>query len=73
MLRAALAGFGPAYLAEDQVRPHLDAGRLVRVLADWCRHFPGYYLDYPDRRQPTAAFSRCWSRHCATGDEGVPG
>jgi DNA-binding transcriptional LysR family regulator len=57
MLDAALDGFGLAYLPEDQVQAHLDAGRLVRVLADWCPPFPGYRLYYPSRRQPTPAFA----------------
>jgi DNA-binding transcriptional LysR family regulator len=56
-LDAALAGFGLAYLPEDQVRTHLAEGRLVRVLADWCPPFPGYHLYYPSRRQPRPAFA----------------
>lgn len=56
-LSAALAGFGLAYLPEDQVRPHLADGRLVRVLADWCPPYSGYHLYYPSRRQPTPAFA----------------
>ena len=57
MLDAALAGFGLAYLPEDEVRAHLADGRLVRVLADWCPPFSGYHLYYPSRRQPTPAFA----------------
>jgi len=57
MLDAALAGFGLAYLPEDSVQEHLAAGRLVRVLADWCPPYPGYHLYYPSRRQPTPAFA----------------
>ncbi len=56
-LNAALAGFGLAYLPEDQVQPHIAEGRLVRVLADWCPPYPGYHLYYPSRRQHTAAFA----------------
>ena len=56
-LNAALAGFGLAYLPEDQAQPHLDDGRLIRVLADWCPPFSGYHLYYPSRRQPTPAFA----------------
>ena len=52
-----LAGHGLAYLPEDQVKPHLADGRLVRVLDDWCAPFPGYHLYYPSRRQPTPAFA----------------
>jgi DNA-binding transcriptional LysR family regulator len=57
MLMAARAGIGLAYLTEQQVRPDLDSGQLVRVLADWCPPFPGYHLYYPSRRQPTQAFA----------------
>ncbi len=54
---AALAGFGLAYLPEDQVQDDLTRGRLERVLADWCEPFSGYHLYYPSRRQPTSAFT----------------
>ena len=57
ILDAALAGFGLAYLPEDQVQTHIADGRLVRVLADWCPPFSGYHLYYPSRRQPTPAFA----------------
>ena len=57
MLNAALAGFGLAYLAQDQVQPHLDGGRLVQVLADWCPPYPGHHLYYPSRRQQSPAFA----------------
>lgn len=57
MTEAALAGFGLAYLAQDQVQPHLDSGRLVRVLVDWCPPFPGHHIYYPSRRQQSPAFS----------------
>jgi DNA-binding transcriptional LysR family regulator len=56
-LNAALAGFGLAYLPEDQIQAQLADGRLIRVLADWCPPFPGYHLYYPSRRQPTPAFA----------------
>ncbi|MGC4029330.1 MAG: LysR family transcriptional regulator [Steroidobacteraceae bacterium] len=54
---AALAGLGVAYLPEEEFAPHIEEGRLVRVLEDWCDPFAGYYLYYPSRRQPSAAFS----------------
>jgi DNA-binding transcriptional LysR family regulator len=54
---AAVAGLGIAFLPEDEFAPHLEEGRLVRVLEDWCPPFPGYYLYYPSRRQPSPAFS----------------
>ncbi|SFD00310.1 LysR family transcriptional regulator [Collimonas sp. OK412] len=55
-LRAALAGFGLAFLPEDMVLEHVDAGHLVRVLEDWCAPFAGYHLYYPSRRQASPAF-----------------
>jgi DNA-binding transcriptional LysR family regulator len=57
MLHAALAGFGLAYLPEGLVQPHINKGRLKRVLEDWCPPYPGYHLYYPSRRQPSAAFA----------------
>jgi DNA-binding transcriptional LysR family regulator len=56
-LNAVLAGFGLAYLPEDQVQGYVADGRLIRVLADWCPPFPGYHLYYPSRRQHTPAFA----------------
>jgi DNA-binding transcriptional LysR family regulator len=54
---AALAGFGLAYLPEDQVQEYLADGRLIRVLDDWCPPFSGYHLYYPGRRQHAPAFA----------------
>lgn len=54
---AALAGLGIAYLPEEEFEPHLQEGRLMRVLEDWCPPFAGYYLYYPSRRQPSPAFT----------------
>jgi DNA-binding transcriptional LysR family regulator len=56
-LTAVLAGFGLAYLPEDLVQPHVDQGKLTRVLGDWCPPFPGYHLYYASRRQSSPAFS----------------
>ncbi|MBE1161994.1 LysR family transcriptional regulator [Dyella acidiphila] len=58
ILAASLAGFGLAYIPEDMVRPHIEAGRLQQVLDDWCPLFSGYHLYYPSRRQPSPAFAR---------------
>jgi DNA-binding transcriptional LysR family regulator len=33
------------------------AGRLKRVLEDWCLPYSGYHLFYPSRRQSSAAFA----------------
>jgi DNA-binding transcriptional LysR family regulator len=57
MLTAARAGFGLAYLTEQQCQADIESGRLVRVLADWCPPFSGYHLYYPSRRQQTQAFA----------------
>ena len=54
---AALLGFGIAFVPEDAVTLELTDGRLVQVLDEWCPHFPGYYLYYPNRRQHTTAFA----------------
>lgn len=56
-LGAVLAGFGLAYLPEDQVKKPLADGRLIRVLADWCPPFSGYHLYYPSRRQQSPALA----------------
>lgn len=58
IVRAAAAGFGLAFVMEDQAKALINSGRLVEVLSDWSPPFPGYYLYYPSRRQPIAAFSR---------------
>src|SRR5437870_9694740 len=57
MPKAALAGFGLAYVPEDVAQPHLAQGRLKRVLDDWCPPFPGYHLYYPSRRHSSPAFA----------------
>ena len=56
ILEATLEGFGIAHLPDTQVRPLIDSGRLVEVLADWAEPFAGYHLYYPSRRQATPAF-----------------
>lgn len=57
IVRAAEAGFGLAFVMENQVQEHLASGRLVRVMEDWCPPFSGYHLYYPSRREPSAAFA----------------
>jgi DNA-binding transcriptional LysR family regulator len=57
MLNAALAGFGLAYVPEDLAQPHVAAGRLKRLLEDWCPPFTGYHLYYPSRRHSSPAFA----------------
>jgi DNA-binding transcriptional LysR family regulator len=55
--QAALNGMGVAFMPEDIAQPHIDAGQLVRVLADWTPPFSGYHLYYPSRRQQSPAFT----------------
>jgi DNA-binding transcriptional LysR family regulator len=50
-VQAALDGAGIAFAFEAQVETLVAEGRLVRVLEDWCPHYPGFYLYYPSRRQ----------------------
>lgn len=57
ILDAAVAGFGLAFVMEDQAAPLIREGRLLHVLEDWCPPFAGYHLYYPSRRQPTPAFA----------------
>ena len=55
MIRAAVDGVGLAYSLEQYAAEHIERGRLVRVLEDWCPPFDGYFLYYPSRRhQPRA-------------------
>jgi len=57
IVEAALVGLGVACLPDSDFGDHLRAGRLQRVLQDWCPPFAGHHLYYPSRRQPSAAFS----------------
>jgi DNA-binding transcriptional LysR family regulator len=55
MLHVALSGHGLAFLPVDMVQPHVDAGRLVRVMDDCCPAFPGLHAYYPSRRNTSRA------------------
>jgi DNA-binding transcriptional LysR family regulator len=57
VLDAALAGLGVGYVLEDRAHDQLQSGALVRLLADWCPPFPGFYLYYPGRRQLSPALA----------------
>lgn len=56
-LRAAIDGLGLAMFFDDEVTPHVEAGRLVRVLTKWCPPSPGYQMYYPSRRSVTPALA----------------
>lgn len=57
VINAALDGLGLACVPEPLVVDHIAEGKLVAVLDKWCVPFPGYHLYYPNRRQPSPAFS----------------
>ncbi|MGH0358459.1 LysR substrate-binding domain-containing protein [Sinorhizobium meliloti] len=61
LVKAALDGFGLAYVHEDAFREPLKDGRHVQILGGWTPPFPGYHLYYPSRRHPAPAFT-CWWR-----------
>lgn len=58
MSQAAINGAGLAYIPYDVIAHYIEAGTLTSVLADWCPHFPGYFLYYPSRQQLPPAFER---------------
>jgi DNA-binding transcriptional LysR family regulator len=53
-LAAAEAGVGLLHTFEGLATEALAAGRLVRVLDDWCQPFDGPFLYYPSRRHVPA-------------------
>ena len=58
MRQAAIAGLGIAYVYEDDAEDDIRAGRLTRILEDWCPLLPGYFLYHPSRRQTPPALRR---------------
>lgn len=49
-LSAAAAGLGVIVTFEEFLRPFLDSGQLVPILAEWCQDgFSGPFLYYPSR------------------------
>lgn len=57
VINAAVAGIGLAYVPEPLVTSYLASGQLKQVLSDYCPHFSGYHLYYPNRRQASPAFA----------------
>jgi DNA-binding transcriptional LysR family regulator len=53
MVRLVCAGAGLTFGMEETFRPHLERGELVAVLEDFSAPFPGFYLYYPKRAQPS--------------------
>ena len=79
MLHAALSGHGLAFLPGDMTQPHVDAGRLQKVMADWCPSFPGLHAYYTSRRSgssrmrsPVAAKIALTSAGATGGTGGSP-
>ena len=54
MIEAALSGIALAYVWEQRVRPHLDCGRLVQCLDEWCVPEDPLFLYYPARKHLSA-------------------
>ncbi|RVQ49771.1 LysR family transcriptional regulator [Sinorhizobium meliloti] len=54
---AAVKGYGIAYIPEDLLEGHIQAGALQAVLDDWSEPFTGYHLYYPSRRQMSPAMA----------------
>ena len=57
MREAAIAGLGIAYVYEDDALADIRAGRLTRILEDWCPSLPGYFLYHTSRRQTPPALA----------------
>lgn len=55
--QAALDGLCLAYVPEDLTKPYVERGELLEVLVDWSLRCQGFHIFYPNRRQPTPAFS----------------
>ncbi|MEM8513355.1 DNA-binding transcriptional LysR family regulator [Massilia sp. MP_M2] len=55
MLAAALDGVGVTFLPDSLVAPHVQGGRLVSVMQEWCPSFPGLHAYYPSRRHSSRA------------------
>ncbi len=49
LVRAALSGLGIIQHLDLALAPHLASGALVRLLPQWSRPFPGYYMYAPSR------------------------
>lgn len=55
MVEAALAGIGVSWVPLSLVAEHLQAGRLVQMLAEWSPTYSGLCLYYPANRHPPMA------------------
>jgi DNA-binding transcriptional LysR family regulator len=56
-IEAALANLGIAYIPSQMAEEYINKGLLIRVMEDWCPFFSGYHIYYPNRHQPSSAFT----------------
>ncbi len=68
MLNAALSGNGLAYMTEDMAVPHLQAGRLVSVMADFCPNSPACTLIIRAGAMRRAPWPSCSMRSAIKAD-----
>ena len=54
-LAAALAGCGIAFLPGNLAAEHIQSGRLVQVMPEFCKPFEPLYAFYPSRRHSSRA------------------
>jgi DNA-binding transcriptional LysR family regulator len=57
VIQAVLEGIGIGTSMEDNLAILLNKKRLIQVLQDWCPSFPGYFLNYPSRKNQPAALA----------------
>ncbi|HVE54604.1 MAG TPA: LysR substrate-binding domain-containing protein [Ramlibacter sp.] len=55
MPNGALSGYGLAFLPEEMTQPHVEAGRLRRVMDDCCPTFEPLHAYYPSHRNSSRA------------------
>lgn len=55
LIAAAIEGAGLAYITEATILRHLEEGRLVTVLENWCPSYDGWQLYYPGNRHVAPA------------------
>lgn len=51
LIASALKGCGLTYVLREQVKDHLESGRLVEMLSDYSMPHDACFLYYPDRKQ----------------------
>jgi DNA-binding transcriptional LysR family regulator len=57
VVQSVLEGIGIGTAMEDNLAMLLHKKRLIQVLQDWCPSFPGYFLNYPSRKNQPAALA----------------